>query len=72
MEGEAQDDREMESRVTKLEADVTAIKMDLAVIKATMATKADIAEAKASIIMWVVGAVFLAQLVPSMIKVIEL
>ncbi len=61
----------MEARVTKLEADVAAIKIDVAVIKANGATKSDIAdlraaisEAKTSSIMWVVMAVFLAQLLP--------
>ncbi|NHZ81658.1 hypothetical protein F2P44_20600 [Massilia sp. CCM 8695] len=68
----------MEARITKLEADVAAIKIDVAVIKANGATKADIAdvhakiaEAKPSIIIWVASLVFLAQLVPAMIRVIE-
>ena len=54
----------METRVAKLEADLTAIKVDLAVIKASGATKSDLAEAKSSIILWVVGAIFVAQLLP--------
>lgn len=54
----------MEARVAKLEADLTAIKIDVAVIKANGSTKSDVAEAKSSIIMWVVGAIFVAQLLP--------
>lgn len=64
-------DHPMEERVKKLEADLTTIKVDLAVIKANGATKSDVAEAKvaiseakSAIIMWVVMAIFLAQLLP--------
>lgn len=62
-------DGDMETRVTKLEsiaersdARLHAIEKDLAVMRAEM--KASIAEAKNSIIIWVVAAVFLAQLLP--------
>ena len=61
-------DGNMEARLTKLEADVTEIKIDLAVLKATCATKSDVADAKATIIMWVVSAIFLAQLLPALLK----
>jgi len=63
-------DEAMQKRVEKLEEDVATIKADLAVIKATHATKADIAETKASIIMWVVSAVFVAQLLPAVLKMV--
>jgi hypothetical protein len=56
-----------------------ALERDVAIIKATGATKVDLAElkselksdiadAKSSIIMWVVSAIFLAQLLPSLLK----
>lgn len=64
---------EMEARVTKLEATVEktdarlhAIEKDLAVIRAEM--KATVAEAKNSIIMWVVSAILLAQVLPGVLK----
>jgi hypothetical protein len=57
------------------------MKLDIEIIKATGATKSDlaelsgelkamIAEAKASTIMWVTTAIFLAQLLPSLIKLL--
>jgi hypothetical protein len=61
-------DGNMEARLTKLEADVAEIKFDLSVLKATCATKSDIADTKATIIMWVVSAIFLAQLLPALLK----
>lgn len=65
----------MEARIAKLEAlaDKTmerlgALERDVAVIKSNYATKADISEAKNSIVMWVVSAILLAQLLPGLLK----
>jgi len=60
----------IEARLEKLEADLTAIKLDVGILKANSATKADLAEAKSSIILWVVGAIFVAQLLPSLLKLL--
>lgn len=65
----------MEPRIAKLEAiaettseRLTVIERDVAVIKSNYATKADVAEAKNSVIMWVVSAILLAQLLPAILK----
>ena len=80
--GEPPDNEAMEARVTKLETlaektgeRLVAIEKDTAIIKSQMdsftkhyATKADLTEAKNSIIMWVVSAILLAQLLPALLK----
>ncbi len=58
----------MDERLARVESELTAIKVDVAVIKANGATNADVAEAKSSIIIWVSAAIFLAQLLPAVLK----
>lgn len=69
----------IESRLERIENDIAAMKLDIAILKATSATKTDIAELKAAIaesksstIMWVVTAVFVAQLLPALLKLFHL
>lgn len=69
--GEPPDDGRMDARVAKLEtiAEKTAerlstLERDVAVIRSNYATKADVTDSTNKIIMWVVGAIFLAQLLP--------
>lgn len=69
---------DMEARVAKLESlfekfseRLTGIDVRLAKLETradTFATKVDVAEAKNSIIMWVVSAILLAQLLPAILK----
>lgn len=65
----------MEARIAKLEAlaektgdRLAALERDVAVIKSNYSTKADVSDAKNSIIMWVVSAILLAQLLPALLK----
>lgn len=61
----------MEVRVAKLEAFAQDTRERLVRMETRMesfATKADLAEAKNSIIMWVVSAILLAQLLPAILK----
>jgi hypothetical protein len=69
--GEPPDNGDMEARTANLEAAAQDTRERLARIETKMdqyATKADLAEAKNSIVMWVVSAVLLAQLLPAILK----
>lgn len=64
-------DEMLEKRVEKLEQDISSMKTDLAVMKSNYATKEDVSNAKNSIIMWVVGAIFFAQVLPSLLAFLK-
>lgn len=80
--GQPPDNGDMDARVSKLESiaektgerlaviekDVTIIKTQMDAFTKHYATKADLTDAKNSIIMWVVSAFLLAQLMPSILK----
>lgn len=61
---------DMLQRVKELEKDVQSMKTDIAVMRSNYATKTDVSDAKNSIILWVVGAVVMAQLIPAMPAII--
>ena len=65
------DDPDMRERVEKLEKlvekaveRVVNIERDVAVVRSNYATGKDVSDAKSTIILWVVGAIFLVQLLP--------
>jgi hypothetical protein len=59
---------DMDTRMDKMEADLTALIINVAVIKANYVTRQDLAEAKHSIVTWVVGAILLVQLLPPILR----
>lgn len=59
--------RRLEVLTDKTLKHLASLERDIAVIKSSYATKADIAEARGSIVIWVVSAVFLAQLLVNII-----
>jgi hypothetical protein len=59
---------DLATRVGAVEQRVGAVEQDVAVIKSNYATKADVVEATNRVITWVISAVFLAQLLPLLLK----
>ena len=60
----------MKISVAALERDVAALKATVDALVANCATKADVAEVKASIIMWVVSLFFLSQVIPGLMDLL--
>lgn len=54
--------------VAVLRNDMTELRVDINVLKLTTASKVDLAQARTSIIIWVVSTVFLAQLLPALLR----
>lgn len=61
----------MQQRLKELEKDVQQMKTDLAVMRSNYATKADVSDAKTSIILWVVGAVVVSQIIPAIPSILK-
>lgn len=58
----------IQNLVDKIMERLGALERDVAVIKSNYATKSDIVDAKTSIVMWVVSAILLAQILPTLLK----
>ncbi|EOW7153632.1 TPA: hypothetical protein ACPZQZ_001987 [Yersinia enterocolitica] len=67
----SREEKNMLQSVKNLEKELFTIKTDVEIIKSNYATKENVSNAKNSIIMWVVGAIFFAQLIPALPSIIN-
>lgn len=62
---------EIVARVAELEKTTKQMQIDVAVVRSNYATKSDVAEATTRIIMWVVGAIIFAQVLPALPNILR-
>lgn len=68
---ERRDMSKLEEIVAAIDRRLNTLEKDVEVIKANYATKADVSDAKNTIIMWVVGSVLVAQVLSPLIKALS-
>lgn len=68
---ERRDMSKLEEIVAAIDRRLNTLRKDVEVIKANYATKADVSDAKNTIIMWVVGSVLVAQVLSPLIKALS-
>jgi ABC-type metal ion transport system substrate-binding protein len=61
-------EEDVELQLAELARRLAVVERDLAVIKSNYATKADVAELKYSVIIWVISAVILTQVFAAVLK----
>lgn len=68
---ERRDMSQLEETVAAIDRRLNTLGKDVEVIKANYATKADVSDAKNTIVMWVVGSVLVAQVLSPLIKALS-
>lgn len=58
----------LEAQFDKLSELLGTLERDVAVIKSSYATRADVVEARTSVIIWLVSAILLAQVISAMLE----